>query len=500
MSDNKDLAELNPLSGTFVGNVTYFVTSRLPYIYLACLITAFFVARAKVDPAARVDAVLEVSTTMTMYYAFLSFAIGFFLNIPLVFNNLVFQLLLLWAIVAYYNLFLTTFAHLWTFAKSVGEETVEPEQNLLNILFDTRLKRIESAPLFAWVLGIPLPNFEAGSKFFEPLKVIFTGKECKNTWSGNNRRLLFSFSSEVSENFMGKLCWYLEDSALGIESNTGGFGRCGWLRVVQILYSVLGFATADSFYKMAINDNSLEESVFRKQSSDDIFNKGNKFLRQNGVACRKQDLRSFYAAISGSSNQYQNTLATSRILSAISQVDGAVEDYAKFTGQSAGSPNFTLEPLDERILNKFSSEFKTKVTRKYQGLTSDFVQRKLIDFTKVSAYYDNALLFQSLGLTPGLIVQEVNEGRLSLNQDLPEEHGKFLIGQAATINGQFYPENQSVIDARNRGIENFGPQNDCEFAYNSFSCCDTRFRPFDSNKGTLKRKSPLGFYKIQAFR
>lgn len=473
--------------GTFVGNVTYFVTSRLPYIYLASLILAYFVARAKVDPEARVEAVIEVSATLTMYYAFLAFAIGFLVNLPPVFANLIFQVILLWAIVAYYNLFLTAFGYVWTFAKKAGGESQQPEQNLLNILFDTRLVRPKPKALYDYLGDIPVPTIELLFKFGEPVWVWLSGKECTNTWSGPNRRLTFVLNpKDVSENFMGKLCWYLEDSALGGESSLGGAGRCGWLRVMQALYTFLGFFSADSFFQMAINDNSLDQSPFRAQSVDDIFNPGNKFLRQNGVACNKNDLSDFFTAISSSSDRYQRSLQASRIISAINKVPFSLEDYAKQTNQDITSPNFTLTPLDERVLDKFSPEFSSSVRTQYLQLTNAFTQQKSIDFTKVYAYYDNREMFNALGLRTDLIQREVDERRLGLNQDLPEEMGKYLLGDAATINGVDYDLDTRVREAAERAIANFGDQNDCQFEWKDFSCCDTKFRPYNPDLGERK--------------
>lgn len=501
-----------------------FVFKTLPIIYLASLIICFFVVRQEVQPHAQTRQLADLSTRVTSYYAILAGAIavlGYLVFVTgkskIFIVNIALQILLIWACVAFLNLFLTAFGYIWTYAvEQGGKRFLRPEQNLVSILFDTRLCR---RPLTNSILGASsyLGPSKAGilralaDNIFDGYYTLIeggldtaasylSGKNCTNTWGGSNKNLLFRpVKRDYSENFMGRLAWFLEDAAL---SDTDGFTEttlsCGLLRAVRYIQLFGGILLADDFFKLAINDSDLEtNTAIRKPTQSDPFNTAYRFLKREGAICNKTDFANYLAYLKGENRLYELSVQKSMILQAMNKVDGAYEEYAERTSQSVGGANFALKSFDDDLFRNLGTK-ESQVRREFQRVREE-EKRRDFRFLTAGAIYEYANEWAAIGFNPSLIFDAVESGQLDKNDPLPRDLALHFTGNRVSLGAITYPEDEEVQDAIARTIEEFSSYSGCEFGVSEYSCCDTRFRPFDENLGAIKRKKGQ-FYKIYPVR
>lgn len=499
-----------------------FVISWLPFIYLASLIICFFIVEQEIQPSGRQRQLMDLSLRVTSYYTIL--VGGLAVLAQLVFFtgktknflfNFFFQILLIWGYVALVNLFLTAFGYIFTYAVEQGKSKFQkPDQTLIPILFDTRLSRRPLTDSFfaassylgasnAGFLRVVLDTFSSGSYTgleagIETTKSYLLGKNCVNTWGGNQKSLAFNpVKRDFSENFMGRLAWYLEDSALaGTDGVTGTGISCALLRIVRYAQVLTGILVADDFFKMAINDSNLLKNKLRNPTQSDPFNKASRFLKRNGMICNKRDFGNYLAYLQGENSFYELSLQKSLIFKAMNSVDGAFEEYALRTGQKIGDAAFTITEFDEKLFANLGNR-ASLVRQEFNKLKLQESQR---DFKPLSVgtVYDFADNWAAMGFNPRLIFDAVNSGQLDRSDRIPTELALNFIGNETQVGALTYPADKEVQDAIARTIREYPDTSGCEFGASPYTCCDTTFRPFDENLGAVKKSpfGPFGSYKI----
>lgn len=544
---------VNVMENAAAYRASQFVLQRLPGIYLASLLIGFFMVNDKILPEGRVAALLDVSSRICAYYAVLAAFIGFTLEflymasgapvksedkpqklVDRILNELlpssaglflfkfIAQVVLLWALVCYYNLFLTAFGHLWTFVVEQANDSVQPpQQTLLEILFDTRLSRrplsfgigtfFGFGPLFTetakLVTGVATGGTTSAIDFGgETVKAYFTGRTCENTWGQANKTMLFQpVKRDYNENFMGRLCWLVEDAAIGpTDGVTGVALSCAALRFSRAICVLLGLLAADSFFQAAVSDNNLETNQFAAPKEPDVFNKSSAFLKRNGLVCSTVDFANFLGAIKGGDNGvYKLSVQKSLLIEAMNRVDGSYEEYAKKTGQKIGAASFQIKDYSN-VLEILSAQTSQRVKTEFERLgieLTGFRNNALVNPEKARIVYDFANEWNAMGFNSGPIFRAVEEGKLDPEQPIPKEYALNFMGLPATIEGEFIPLDPEVQDAVTRTVKLF-PDPSCELGFSKHSCCDTVFRPFNDNLGAKKKLTSFynGYYKVNPIR
>ena len=116
-----------PGPDVFTNTFGPFVLNWAPYIYLACLVICFFVVEQEIQPSGRQRQLMDLSLRMASYYTILAAAIAVLTEVVVFFGrtrnfvaSFFLQILLIWAYVTFFNLFLTAFGYTWTFAVEQG--------------------------------------------------------------------------------------------------------------------------------------------------------------------------------------------------------------------------------------------------------------------------------------------------------------------------------------------------------------------------------------------
>ena len=453
-----------------------FVSGMFLPVYLSSLIIAFFYANDSVDidNSELVHHVFDISNRICIYYMLVVVAIGilrFIVNFPF---------LVIFGYSILVNLFLTSFAHLFTYLMEQNGVN-ENNQTDLRMLFDMRMSRRDpTESIFGTIFGnVITKSFNATtlnifSTLWETLYSGITGYGCQNTWGGYSNSLLWKPADvDFSENVMGKLCWYLEEAVIQNLNNTA---NCPLLYILRFVNTFLtGFHASDYFFKM-----TMEVSVPKITTETDFrLQNASTELKSLGIACNPNDFRAFVSGLAGKSEPYEDLIGRTLYLNSFNDVPGLPKKVARLDL----SLENIVESLDKDDREAFVTAFKKR--------TDKYIAYRERTSANVASYLDNSKIWDRLGFNLDYLFLAEQNGSIKKDDVITEEHQRVLVGLDADLEGIGKIEaNKDVQDKIERTARGFGDYS-CSLGGTRNSCCDVETRPFQANIGYVLKDGKI---------